>query len=318
MPQWAGSCWYYLRYIDPLNQEAPWDAAKEEYWMPVDLYVGGAEHAVLHLLYSRFWHKVLYDLGHVSTSEPFKKLVNQGMILGSNGEKMSKSRGNVVNPDDVINAHGADAFRLYEMFMGPLESTKPWQTNGITGCSRFLQRTWRLLIGGDGKPTERTTGKDGCHSDSFDKLLHKTIKKVREDTEAMRFNTAIAAMMEFINQAYKESGISRQASESFILLLSPYAPHIGEELWQRFGHANTLAYESPPEFDPARCVEDLVTLSIQVNGKLRGTLDIAKDAAKDEVLDKAKVVDTVVKHLDGKTIRKEIFVPGRIVNFVVS
>ena len=211
MPQWAGSCWYYLRYIDPDNADAPWDKKKEEYWMPVDLYVGGVEHAVLHLLYARFWHKVLYDLGHVSTKEPFQKLVNQGMILGENGEKMSKSRGNVVNPDEVIEKWGADAFRVYEMFMGPLEQVKPWNTDGLNGTNRFVKRAWRLLV--DEKGEARQTG--GEISKDFERVLHKTIKKVTEDTETLRFNTAIAAMMEFLNAASKETSIGKRRCPRF-------------------------------------------------------------------------------------------------------
>lgn len=313
MPQWAGSCWYYLRFIDPHNDKAPFDGKKESYWMPVDLYVGGVEHAVLHLLYARFWHKVLYDLKVVSTPEPFQKLVNQGMILGENGEKMSKSRGNVVNPDEVIEKNGADAFRVYEMFMGPLEATKPWQTDAISGSLRFLKRTYRLLV--DEKGQKKQTGQT---SKALDKALHKTIKKVTEDTEAMRFNTALAAMMEFLNLAYKEGSFSEASAKDFILLLAPYAPHLAEELWEIYGHSQTLAYEPWPAFDPEKVVEDLQTISIQVNGKLRSTLEIPVNLGKDEVLARAKALPGVSRHLEGKTIRKEIFVPGKIVNFVVS
>ncbi len=314
MPQWAGSCWYYLRYIDPLNNQQPWDKDLENYWMPVDLYVGGVEHAVLHLLYARFWHKVLYDLGLVSTKEPFQKLVNQGMILGENGEKMSKSRGNVVNPDDVIDAHGADAFRLYEMFMGPLEATKPWKTDGLSGTSRFLKRFWRLLINESG--TAAHTGNQ-CSS-HFEKVVHKTIKKVTEDTNNMRFNTAISTLMETVNQAYKESAISKDYALALTKLLSPYAPHIAEEIWQIYGYAESITYASWPSFDEQLCMENTVTLSIQVNGKLRGTVNVASDAPKKDVLDLAKRIETVSKHIQGKTIRKEIYVPGKIINFVVS
>ncbi|MFW7379409.1 MAG: leucine--tRNA ligase [Oligoflexus sp.] len=314
MPQWAGSCWYYLRFIDPTNDEQPWGPEKERYWMPVDLYVGGVEHAVLHLLYSRFWHKVLYDIGAVSTKEPFQKLVNQGMILGENGEKMSKSRGNVVNPDDVIDQWGADSFRLYEMFMGPLEATKPWNTNGLSGTHRFLKRAWSLLINDQGQAKQ--TGKS-CRNE-FKKILHKTIKKVSEDTETMRFNTAISAMMEFVNHGHKEAdGIGREAAEAFIRLLNPYAPHISEELWQRYGQDTALTYAPWPEFDPKLVVEDTVTLSVQVNGKLRGTLEVAKDITKEEVIALARSIDTVQRQMEGKEMKKEIYVPGKIVNFVV-
>ncbi|RZA18235.1 MAG: leucine--tRNA ligase, partial [Proteobacteria bacterium] len=313
MPQWAGSCWYYLRFIDPQNNHEAWAKDKENYWMPVDLYVGGVEHAVLHLLYARFWHKVLFDCELVSGNEPFKKLVNQGMILGENGEKMSKSRGNVVNPDDVIVQWGADAFRLYEMFMGPLEAVKPWKSDGIVGTHRFVARVWRLLI--DQKGAAIHTGDKV--SEGFDKLLHKAIKKVTEDTEQMRFNTAISTMMELTNAAYKEPTLSRKAAETMILLVSPYAPHMAEELWSLYGHKATLAYEPWPKFDPAKTIDDTVTISIQVNGKLRGTLEVSKNAEKSAVIAEAKALETVQKQLGGKEPTKEIYVPGKIVNFVV-
>ena len=315
MPQWAGSCWYYLRFVDPKNDKEPFSKLKENYWMPVDLYVGGAEHAVLHLLYARFWHKVLFDCGVVHTKEPFHKLVNQGMILGENNEKMSKSRGNVVNPDDVIREHGADSLRLYEMFMGPLTASKPWQTNGIVGCYRFLARIWRLFIDDN---TGACKIKEVNESLELQKALHKTIKKVGEDIEALSFNTAIAAMMEFTNVCYKETQISRKTAETLLLLVSPFAPHMAEELWQRLGHSKTLAYETWPSFDAALTVDDSLTISVQVNGKLRGTLDVAKTAKQDEILALARALDTVQRNIEGKTIRKEIYVPGKIVNFVAN
>ena len=253
--------------------------------MPVDLYVGGVEHAVLHLLYARFWHKVLYDLGHVSTKEPFQKLVNQGMILGENGEKMSKSRGNVVNPDEVIEKWGADAFRgVYEMFMGPLEQVKPWNTDGLNGTNRFVKRAWRLLV--DEKGEARQTGSE--ISKDFERVLHKTIKKVTEDTETLRFNTAIAAMMEFLNAASKETSIGKDAALAFTKLLSPYAPHVAEEVWEKYGFKNTISYESWPTYDEDLCKETTINLPVQVNGKLRGTVEIDKSASKDEVLKLAK------------------------------
>lgn len=314
MPQWAGSCWYYLRYIDPKNSDAPWAKEEENYWMPVDLYVGGVEHAVLHLLYARFWHKVLYDIGMVTTKEPFQKLVNQGMILGENGEKMSKSRGNVVNPDDVISQWGADSFRLYEMFMGPLEATKPWKTDGINGTARFIKRLWRLLVSDKGAPLH--TGKED--SPEFLKTLHKAIKKISADTESMAFNTAISTMMELSNAAHKASAISKSSAEAMIKLVAPYAPHVAEELWRRYGHQESLTYAPWPSYDEDLCVENLVTISVQVNGKLRGTLDLSKEASKEEALNLAKELPTVAKFLDGKQIRKEIYVPGRIVNFVAN
>jgi leucyl-tRNA synthetase len=282
----------------------------------VDLYIGGLEHAVLHLLYARFWHKVLYDCGVVSTKEPFKKLVNQGMILGDNNEKMSKSRGNVVNPDDVIAQWGADSMRLYSMFMGPLEAAKPWQTNGIAGVNRFVKRFWRLAIGEDGKINTRVSDKPD--SDELRKAFHKTVKKVTDDTETMQFNTGIAAMMEFINAAYKVEHINKETVEKFTIMLAPYAPHVAEEVWEKLGNTESITYQSWPTYDPAQCVEDSVTISVQVNGKLRGTLALPKGAAKEDALGQAKAIGSVQKHLEGKTIRKEIFVPNKIINFVVG
>ncbi len=314
MPQWAGSCWYYLRFVDPKNDNEPFSKTKQDYWMPVDLYVGGAEHAVLHLLYARFWHKVLYDCGVVSTKEPFQKLVNQGMILGENGEKMSKSRGNVVNPDAVVKEYGADALRLYEMFMGPLTQTKPWQTAGIVGCHRFLARVWRLFVGEQGALKVSTE----TSSAELTRALHKTIKKVTDDIESMSYNTAISAMMEFVNLAYKEPHVDKKTAEVFVLLISPFAPHIAEELWQRLGHAKTLAYEVWPSYDQSMIVEDSWTVSVQVNGKLRGTLEVSKTASQSEVLAMARALESVQRNIEGKTVRKEIYVPGKIVNFVAN
>ena len=268
MPQWAGSCWYYLRYIDPKNAGAFIAKDKEKYWMPVDLYVGGAEHAVLHLLYSRFWHKVLYDLGHVSTPEPFMRLINQGMILGEDNRKMSKSWGNVINPDDVVREYGADTLRLYEMFMGPLEATKPWSTEGVQGVYRFLGRVWRLYEEVDGSaPTPALV-----------KALHQTIKNVTERTEALAFNTAISAMMEFVNAVTAQESRPRAVLEPFALLLAPYAPHLAEELWAILGHNQTLAYDPWPAFDPALLVESSVEIVVQVNGKVRAKLTVPADA----------------------------------------
>ena len=316
MPQWAGSCWYFIRFVDANNDAEPWDPAVEAYWMPVDLYIGGAEHAVLHLLYARFWHKVLYDLGYVSTNEPFKKVINQGMILGENGERMSKSRGNVVTPDDVVEEWGADSFRLYEMFMGPLEAVKPWQTKGIAGVHRFLSRFWRLAVDSDGEISQRVQAE--AESETFQRHLHRTVKKVTEDIEAMQFNTAISAMMELLNAAYKEPGITGESLETFVLLLSPFAPHLGEEIWSRLGHSRTLAYEPWPEYEAELVQAETVTISIQVNGKLRGTLTVPAGMGQNTVVEQAREVKGVQRHLEGKTVRKEIFVPGRIVNFVVK
>jgi leucyl-tRNA synthetase len=315
MPQWAGSCWYYLRFVDPKNDDAPWSAANESYWMPVDLYVGGAEHAVLHLLYARFWHKVLFDCGLVSTKEPFKRLLHPGIVLGENNEKMSKSRGNVVSPDDIVKDWGADALRLYEMFMGPLTASKPWQTSGITGVYRFLKRVQRLVLQESGELSDKLT--DAPMSEAFERVLHKTIKKVGEDSQAMQFNTAIAAMMELVNAAYKEPHFSRRAAESLVLMLAPYAPHLSEELWEKLGHQATIAYAPWPKFDPALTEDDQVTISVQVGGKLRGTLQISATSDKEQVLAAAKALESVQRHIEGKTLVKEIFVPGKIVNFVV-
>ena len=313
MPQWAGSCWYYLRFIDPHNTQQAWDKDKERRWLPVDLYVGGVEHAVLHLLYARFWHKVLFDLGQVSTPEPFQRLVNQGTILGTNGEKMSKSRGNVINPDDVIAQWGADALRLYEMFMGPLEATKPWQTNGIVGCQRFLKKVWRFFT------TTELAADDTASSMPLKRALHKLMRDVSDDTEKLRFNTAIAHMMEFMNTVTKEQGkLASQELENFLLLLAPYAPHICEELWQRLGHEQSLLHEAWPAFDHALVSEEQVTLSIQVNGRHRCALQVDKDCAQDKVEELALTNPSVRKALGERKITKKIFVKNKILNFVVG
>ena len=379
MPQWAGSCWYYLRYLDPHNDARLVDPEKERYWMPVDLYVGGAEHAVLHLLYARFWHKVLFDAGVVSTEEPFQRLVNQGMILGEmeftgyrdadgrrlsadeaavdaagNGalptieavkvpedevekhgdhfvlradpairvdaraHKMSKSRGNVVNPDDVVRQFGADSLRLYEMFMGPLEQTKPWSTSGVEGVHRFLARVWRLATAST--LTDPSTGSGQAAEPSRDQLraLHTAIKKVTEDIDGLRFNTAIAAMMEFVNAANKWESVPKSVLADFVLLLAPFAPHLGEELWHRLGHAESLTYAPWPEYDEAYLKEDEVEIAVQVMGKLRGTVRVPADASKEEVLAAARAEENVARYLAEATVRKEIVVPGRLVNFVVG
>ena len=315
MPQWAGSCWYYLRYLDPQNHEEAWSAEKEKYWMPVDLYVGGAEHAVLHLLYARFWHKVLYDLGHVSTPEPFKKLIHQGMILGEDGQKMSKSRGNVVNPDDVIDQYGADAMRLFEMFMGPLEATKPWATSGVEGVKRFLDRVWRLFID---ENTDQWIVTNDTPTAEQQTLLHKTIKKVADDIENMRFNTAISSMMEFVNALTKSSTRPSEILVPFIQVLAPFAPHLGEELWSRSGAQSELSYAAFPKADEQYLTEATKTYAISVNGKVRGQIELPVDVSKDEAISRAKADENVQRHIDGKTIRREIFVPGRMINIVAN
>jgi leucyl-tRNA synthetase len=311
MPQWAGSCWYYLRFCDPNNEKKAWDTDIEKYWMPVDLYIGGLEHAVLHLLYARFWHKVLFDLGLVSTNEPFKKLINQGMILGEDNEKMSKSRGNVVNPDHVIEEFGADSLRLYEMFMGPLVKTKPWSKKGIKGVYNFLNKAYRFLT----EPENISLEKENSETE---KILHKTIKKVTEDIEGLCFNTAISQMMIFMNHCYKIGKISKPTAEKFTLILSPMAPHMGEELWELLGHKESLTFTEWPVFNPELAKDDLITIAVQINGKTRATLDVPADIDKDKFLNLAKADSRIAKYLSEGTVRKEIYVPGRICNFVVK
>jgi leucyl-tRNA synthetase len=394
MPQWAGSCWYYLRYIDPKNDKAFADPAKLKHWLPVDLYIGGAEHAVLHLLYSRFWHKVLFDRGYLHCPEPFQRLVNQGMILGENdyyispesfalnnntllemsihcitldnglsyvlkqpgivdskstfvvvslddeqiekrkgttyvkgteievtarADKMSKSRGNVVNPDDVIREYGADSMRLYEMFMGPLEAVKPWNMHGVEGVYRFLGRVWRLIVD-DPAETMTLNSKVTNDAPSGETLreLHRTIQKVTEDTEHLHFNTAISAMMEFSNHLTKLESRPRAALETLVLLLSPYAPHICEELWRLLGHPETLAYEPWPQFDPALTKADTIEVPVQINGKLRAVVHVAAEADKDALEAAAKAEPKIAEALAGKTIKKAIVVPKKMVNFVIG
>ncbi len=313
MPQWAGSCWYYLRFIDPKNGRRLVDPAKERYWMPVDLYIGGSEHAVLHLLYARFWHKVLYDVGVVSTPEPFKKLVHQGIVLGEDNQKMSKSRGNVVNPDEMIDRFGADAVRLYEMFMGPLEAMKPWSTRGVEGVTRFLDRAWRLAVSDDGTLSRAVAG--GEPSLDQRRLLHQTVKKVTEDLEELRFNTAISQMMVFTNEMTKLEQRPRTLLEPFVLLLAPFAPHLCEELWERLGHASSVARQPWPSFDPALVASDRLTIPIQVNGKLRSKIEVPADWTEEQVVTSAK--KAVEDWLQGKSPRKVIYVPQKLVNFVV-
>jgi leucyl-tRNA synthetase len=387
MPQWAGSCWYFLRFLDPMNDEAPWSSEAERYWMPVDLYVGGAEHAVLHLLYSRFWHKVFYDLELVHTKEPFQKLVNQGMILGEsfryydddladekkesitryssdqiretedgpvakddgralkarwihlgevaydeNGapihpndaglglervvEKMSKSKGNVINPDDVIREHGADSMRLYEMFIGPLEKAAPWSTDGIQGIYRFLQRAWRLFHENDEENEIYRAPIDGAGTDQQRRLTAQTIAGVSEDLEAMRFNTAISKLMVFGRDIAKSAPLPRESAEAFALMLAPMAPHLAEEIWALLGNVNTLAYESWPEPDEGLLVDDEITLVVQVNGKKRGEIQVPADISDKAAQERALAVENVQKILDGREPKKVIVVPGRLVNIV--
>jgi leucyl-tRNA synthetase len=400
MPQWAGSCWYYLRYIDPKNPKRFIDPEKERYWMPVDLYVGGVEHAVLHLLYARFWHKVLFDLGHVGTPEPFQRLVNQGLILGEmeyhffedtmgrpvsaadvrdideeasesgvtmvayhkqTGEKllgkrleevlverkgdtyvlranpavrvdarsfkMSKSRGNVVNPDNIVRDYGADVFRLYEMYMGPLEAQKPWNTRDIIGMSRFLNAVWRNLIGDDEDregeaPSEPSSGSrrigDAPVPDAVERQLHRAIKKVAEDIEGLRFNTAIAELIKVNNELTHLPSIPREFAERFVLILAPFAPHIAEEIWNRLGHEESLARHPWPAYDPAKLVESTLELPVQVNGKLRGKITVPADADEGTILTTAKADPAVKSWVDGKTLVKQLYVPKKLVTFVVK
>ena len=343
MPQWAGSCWYYLRYLDPGNAGAPFDKEKEKYWMPVDLYVGGAEHAVLHLLYARFWHKVLYDIGWVSTKEPFQRLVNQGMILGlsykdsrgvlvatdkveerdtkffhkETGEelvefpaKMSKSLKNVVNPDDVIKEYGADSMRLYEMFMGPLEAVKPWSTRGVEGVHRFLKKAWRMIM--EGEVVDLPLARGQAH------MLHSTIKKVGEDTETLNFNTAISQMMIFVNEFSRLPQMPCEAALAFVKLLAPYAPHVAEELWEALGHDKSIAYESWPAYDAALAKADEVEVLVQLLGKPKTRLRMSPDASEELMREAALAAPEVADALKGKTVRKVVCVPGRLVNIVAN
>jgi leucyl-tRNA synthetase len=316
MPQWAGSCWYYLRFIDPHNDKEICSKELQEKWLPVDLYIGGAEHAVLHLLYARFWHKVLYDIGVVSTKEPFKKLVNQGMILGENMEKMSKSRGNVINPDEIVDTYGADTLRVYEMFMGPLEATKPWNTSGVEGIYRFLNRVWRLYITENGELNPKISDCEG--SAQFRKTWHKTIKKVTEDIENLRFNTAISQLMIFVNESYKADELPKKAMENFVQMLSPFAPHIAEELWERLGHEGTITYVPWPEYDEALTVDDEVEIVVQVNGKIADRVTIPLDMEEEQMREMALNLDKVKSLTEGKTVRKVIVVKGKLVNIVAN
>ena len=315
MPQWAGSSWYWLRYTDPHNDEE--FASKEalDYWSPVDLYVGGAEHAVLHLLYARFWHKVLYDLGLVPTKEPFMKLVNQGMILGSNHEKMSKSKGNVVNPDDIVDQYGADTLRLYEMFMGPLEESVPWDEKGLHGANKWVQRVWRLLMDDNNHLRDRiSTFNDG----KLTKVYNQTVKKVTEDYERMHFNTAISQLMVFVNEAYKVDDLPVEYMKGFIKMIAPIMPHMAEELWSQFGESDTITYQPWPTYDPKALVEDEIEMIVQVNGKVRAKIKMAKDTDRDEAQQLALANEHVKKFTDGKDIKKVIVVPNKIVNIVAK
>jgi len=351
MPQWAGSCWYYLRFLSPDRDDVAWDPEEEKYWMPVDLYVGGSEHAVLHLLYARFWHKVLYDAGYVSTKEPFQRLFHQGMIhktsfrepsgkyhyeheveqrdgawyvkgtdipVETKLDKMSKSKYNVVNPDDMCAEYGADAMRLYELFMGPLEDGVEWETAGVAGTRRFLDRAWRLAIDPE---TDALTGKvsEDAPRDNreLERALHAAIKKVTQAVTDLKFNTAIAEMMVFVNEATKATAIPRDWFEAFVKILSPFAPHVAEELWQRLGHTTTIAYAPWPAHDEAKLARDVMVIAVQVMGKLRGQIEVPADATEATILAAAKADEKVQPYLAGKAIKREIYVKGRLVNLVV-
>ena len=378
MPQWAGSCWYYLRFLDPDNDGELVSKDLERYWMPVDLYVGGAEHAVLHLLYARFWHKVLFDAGIIASPEPFGKLVHQGMILGeleyarfedhegrtvsaefvrsgqdsrsgapvkrvslslndvekkgdnfvlcedtniqvdARAHKMSKSRGNVVNPDEVVEAYGADSFRLYEMFMGPLEQVKPWNTRGVEGTHRFLNRLWRLLTDGQDGGGLRSAIGDDEPTDEQSRALHQTIAKVTEDIEGLRFNTAIAALMEFTNTANKWDFLPRDLVEKLVLVLAPLAPHLAEELWERLGHSESIAFAPWPEADEQYLRTATIEVALQVNRNMRGRISIPAEATEEQVIAIARSDENVARHLFDKELKRSIYVRGRIVNFVVT
>ncbi|HWO75720.1 MAG TPA: leucine--tRNA ligase [Bacillus sp. (in: firmicutes)] len=315
MPQWAGSCWYFLRFIDPHNNQELADPEKLKHWLPVDLYIGGAEHAVLHLLYARFWHKFLYDIGVVPTKEPFQKLFNQGMILGENNEKMSKSKGNVVNPDEIVTTHGADTLRLYEMFMGPLDASIAWSTTGLDGARRFLDRVWRLYVSDNGTLNEKITDQS---SSQLERVYHQTVKKVTEDFEILHFNTAISQMMVFVNEAYKADQLPIEYMKGFVKLLSPICPHIAEELWEKLGGTDTITYEEWPTYDESKLIENEIEVVIQINGKVKSKIVVPRDTDKIKLEELARSDEKVQAQLEGKTIRKVIAVPGKLVNIVAN
>ena len=314
MPQWAGSCWYYLRYISPHNDDFAWDSEDEKYWMPVDLYVGGVEHAVLHLLYSRFWHHVLHDLGLVSTREPFKKLFNQGMIGGEDGQKMSKSRGNVVNPDDVVDKYGADSFRVYEMFMGPLDKSKPWNTKGLQGSYRFIQKVWKIFIENREKLNDEEPSKETLRN------LHQTIKKVTEDLNTLNFNTAVSQMMIFVNHILTLKNYNNEVLRQFLVLLNPFAPHISEEIFEILGFnvSGAISDQSWPKYESKYLISDTMKIAVQINGKTRGIIELEVNMKKGDICNHILSNDTFKKYFDSGKIKKEIYVPNKLVNFVLK
>ena len=315
MPQWAGSCWYFLRFVDPQNDDEPWNKEKESYWMPVDLYIGGQEHAVLHLLYARFWHHVLYDLGHVSTKEPFKKLVNQGMILGEDGVKMSKSRGNVINPDEIIDKYGADSLRLFYMFLGPLEKAKPWSASGIQGSNRFIRRVWFMLVEENGNLSKKISDIEA--DNDLTRLIHQTIKKVTDDIEALRFNTAISQLMILVNEIKERDKYPKTAVEFLVLLMSPFTPHMCEELWEKLGYDDTLTYSNWPEYSEKLAKEELITIAVQINGKRRAEIEVAPGIDEESALALALEHENVKKYVDGNEIMKTVLVKDRLLSIVV-
>ena len=316
MPQWAGSCWYYLRYIDPLNSKKAWDKEKEKYWMPVDLYIGGAEHAVLHLLYSRFWHHVLFDLELVSTKEPFQKLFNQGMILGQDGSKMSKSKGNVVNPDKTVDEYGTDSMRIYEMFMGPLDKAKPWSTSGLQGCSRFIKKLWSILIDDEGVLSQKVSDKNDDKETLL--ALHIMIKKVSNNLDQLQFNTCVSEFMIFTNRIQKLETINKNTVRSFIILINPFMPHLAQELWELIGERAELTFEEWPTYDKELIVSDDIVIPIQINGKRRSVITVSAGESEAKVLEKAKSDDKIISYLKNTTIIKEIYIKGKILNIVIK
>ncbi len=317
MPQWAGSCWYFLRFTDPKNENEAWSKEKENYWMPVDLYIGGQEHAVLHLLYSRFWNHVLYDLGLVSTKEPFKKLYNQGMILGDDGTKMSKSRGNVINPEEIMDEYGADSMRLYEMFMGPLNKSKPWSTKGLQGCYRFVNKLWSIIVDENGNLSKKIVDNDEGDKDTLF-LHHQTIKKLGEDIEDLHFNTAVSQLMIYCNHLQKCNTVSKKLIEELVIILSPFVPHIAEEFWSLLGQSQTISYQSWPQYSEDLIQLDEVTIAVQVNGKLRANINVSKDSNESDVISEAMSLENVKKFTSDGNIVKTIYVPNRLLNFVVE
>ena len=317
MPQWAGSCWYFLRFTDPNNTSNAWSKEKENYWMPVDLYIGGQEHAVLHLLYSRFWHHVLFDLGLVSTKEPFKKLYNQGMILGDDGTKMSKSRGNVINPEEIIDEYGADSMRLYEMFMGPLNKSKPWSTKGLQGCYRFINKLWSVIINEEGSLSSKI--KDDINPDNETLFIHhQTIKKLGDDIENLHFNTAVSQLMIYSNHMQKCDSLSKNLIKELVIIIAPFVPHLAEELWLILGNKDSISYQEWPSYDESLIQLDNVTIAVQVNGKLRANIEVPKDSAEDFVVTEALSLENVKKFTSLGSIVKTIHVPNRLLNFVVK